>query len=224
MAISLFFTASYATEIIDEQLGYSISLPGNWVRDVVNDTIHRFRDTTDTYLSGIGIVRSDFSADTLFDSPEEWTRANFIGYAIVIDADPFSTLLFYDTVTAKQDGNLRADDAFSITYSDDAQLFDWGEYIRFTASGTFGFELYAIGELDDMNANIEFYLNILNSIIITLESPVILPRRIAAPAAHTSKTGTPYQLNLLGRRINHLTREKASQIVIDHDRRSGMLR
>lgn len=224
IVVCLFISVSKATVITDAQVGYSIVLPDNWVREVVSDTSHRFIDTTGTYSSTVGIVRYDFSDDTIFERSEEWTQANFIGYSLVMDADPFSSLLFYDTVTVKQNGTLWATDAYSTTYSTDTQFFDWGEYIRYTASGTFGFELYAIGELDDMTENVEFYRNILDSITITLESPVISPRPAAAPAVYIIKPETPYRLNLLGRRIGHSTRGRASQIVIDGSRHSSILK
>jgi len=224
MVIGIVITISRATDITDEQLGYSISLPDNWIREVVNDTNHRFIDTTGSYSATVGIVRYDFSDDTIFERSEEWTRANFIGYSILINADPFSSLLFYDTVTAKQHGTLWAADAYSTTYSIDTQFFDWGEYIRYTATGTFGFEFYAIGELDDINGNVEFYRNIIDNITVTLESPVISPQPSVPQPVHQRKPDVTCRVNLIGRRINNSSHKIASQIVIDRNRHSGVFR
>lgn len=225
MIVCLSVTVSHAAEIIDGQLGYSVLLPEHWVREVVNDTSHRFIDTTGTYPSIVALVRSDFSGDTIFESPEEWTRANFIAYSFVVDADPFSVLVFYDTVTVRQNGTLWAADAFTATYSVDTQLADWAEYIRFTASGSYGFELYAIGALDDMNTNAPFYRSIIDSITITVESPVILPRPAASPAVHSVKPGAIYRMDLLGRRICcPAFRRRTLQVIVAPDRHVCVLR
>lgn len=222
--VSLFITASQAAEINDEQLGYSIVLPENWIREVVSDTSRRFFDTTGTYSSTVGIIRYNFGADTIFKQSEDWTRANFIGYSIVIDADPFSTVLYYDTVTARQNDNLWAADAFSCTFSIDTLMFDWGEYIRFTATGTFGFELYAIGELNEIIENIEVYKSIIDNIAITQEASVIVSSPVAASMLHQRQPASFSRINLMGRRMNRSTQNKASQIIIDRNRHRGILR
>lgn len=224
--ICIFFVtaAALASEISDQQIGYTITLPENWVKEVVSDTNHRFLDTTATYTAVIGIVRYDFSSDTLFSSAEEWTRANFIGYSFVIDADPFSLMLFYDTVTAGQNGSLWAADAYSVTFSTDTQIFDWGEYVRFTAVGTTGFELYVIGELDDMNTNVAFYRSIIDNITITLETPVLFSRPAVFSSVHGKKINTAYRINLLGRHIGNRLNKRASQIIVDKNDRIDIIR
>ena len=72
--------------INDEQLGYTIFLPDNWIKETVSATQHRFEDTSGTYQSMIVIVRYDFSTETVFETSQDWTRANFIAYSFSIDA------------------------------------------------------------------------------------------------------------------------------------------
>ena len=87
--------------ITDSLLGYTIILPDHWAMDS-GDALHpRFSDTTGTYSGMVAIERYDFSTETLYTQADEWTRANFIAYSFVVDADPVSTMLFYDTVTSR---------------------------------------------------------------------------------------------------------------------------
>jgi hypothetical protein len=156
-----------AATVTDEQIGYSLYLPDNWVRTEVDASQHLFEDTGGTYLSMIAVVKYDFSEETIFSSANEWTRANFISYAFSVDADPFSVMVFYDTVSAKQNEAIWAADAFSEFFSIDTTLDNWAEYIRFTASGTSGYEIYAIGPMEDMEVNVGFYLALIESITLT---------------------------------------------------------
>ncbi len=156
-----------ADVVTDENFGYSVFLPPNWVKEKIGETKHRFEDTSGVYKSMIVIAKYDFGAETVFKAPEEWTRANFIAYSFYTDADPFSVLVYYDTVTARQNGTLWAADAFSQFISiNDTTLIYGAEYIRFTASGTTGYEIYAIGPADDMNANVGYYAAIIEGITI----------------------------------------------------------
>lgn len=165
--ILVLFLFARAETVTDEQIGYTLDLPDNWVQSKVDATQNIFEDTSGTYQSMIVIVKYDFSEETIFTSADEWTRANFISYAFSVDADPFSVMAFYDTVDAKQNESIWAADAFSQFFSIDTVLSDWAEYIRFAASGTNGYEIYAIGPMDDMDVNIGFYLAVIENIILT---------------------------------------------------------
>ena len=100
----------------------------------VNDTHVQFIDTSGTYQSIVALVCYDFSAETLYTSAADWARANFIAYSFFIYADPFSSLVFYDSVTARQNGTLWAADAFILYYSFDSAIDDWAEYVRYTGA------------------------------------------------------------------------------------------
>jgi hypothetical protein len=219
-------TAFVAAEVVaDEQLGYSIFLPGNWVKETVSGTQHRFEDTSGTYQSMIVIVRYDFSTDTVFETSQDWTRANFIAYSFSIDADPFSILVFYDTVTARQNETLWAADAFSQFFSIDTTLGDWAEYIRFTASGTYGYEIYAIGPAEDMAANVGYYVAIIEGITLpTNEVTVSRQNRGVRPAVLSASGASFHTLNLLGRVVRAERRGiPVSNMVITHRSGSGMV-
>ena len=102
VAVVVFAGSLCAGTVDDEQLGYSVFLPDGWVKTAVSATRHRFEDTSGVYRSMVVINRYDFSAETVYEVPEDWTRANFIAYVFSVEADPFSTLVYYDSVTARQ--------------------------------------------------------------------------------------------------------------------------
>ena len=200
-AVMATFILAGAETVTDEQIGYSLHLPDNWIKSEVNSLQHLFEDTSGTYQSMIAILKYDFSEETVFTSEKEWARANFIAYALSIDVDPFSVMVFYDTVSATQNETLWAADAFSQFFSIDTTLTDWAEYVRFTASGTNGYEIYAIGPVDDMEANIGFYLTIIETITL----PEIKMINIVVPKGLVGSQVTPSYnkvgtFDLLGRR------------------------
>ena len=211
--------------INDEQLGYTIFLPDNWIKETVSATQHRFEDTSGTYQSMIVIVRYDFSTETVFETSQDWTRANFIAYSFSIDADPLSVLVFYDTVTARQNGTLWATDAFSQFFSIDTTLGDWAEYIRFTASGTYGYEIYAIGPAEDMAANVGYYVAMIEGITLPMsEVTVRNPNRGIGPALLSASGASFHSLDLLGRVVPMERRATpVSNMVITHRSGSGMV-
>lgn len=222
--IPVLFLFAGAETVTDEQIGYSVYLPDTWVQSEVDATQHIFEDTSGTYLSMVVIVKYDFSEDTIFSSPDEWTRANFISYAFSVDADPFSVMAFYDTVDAKQNEVMWATDAFSEFFSIDTTLSDWAEYIRFTASGTNGYEIYAIGPLDDMEVNIGFYLAIIESLVLTDVSEehlvgVTVPRpAIYNTIQQPARTAGVY--NLLGRTTRTVGASSVNNLLIYRTPRS----
>lgn len=195
---------TFARTITDEQLGYSITIPDTWVRETVDANHHRFVDTSGSYESIVVIDRYDFSTAAIYESPVEWTRANFIAYMFSIDADPLCAMLFYDTVTAVVNDTIRAMDAYTYYYDIDSTVGDWAEYIRFAAAGTHGFELYAIGPQNDLDSNIEHYLTIIESITLqTADIGVIWPRRSAKSRTlyNAAISERQYICNLRGQRI-----------------------
>ena len=210
----LCFTVFSEQTITDERLEYTITLPDNWVRDIEDSTHHSFYDTTGTYESIVALDCYDFGADTLYATIDEWTRANFIAYELTIDADPFSALVYYDTISVKQNGTLWAADALTYFFDAGDGFGDWAEYIRFTANGTLGYELYAIGPLEDMEANVGLYLAIIEGITLKLKPGAAIKKGI--PTYHISNAlSSPIMLNLQGRKIHaNADRNFASQMVV----------
>jgi hypothetical protein len=195
-------TSVFSETITDEQMGYSVFLPDGWNTTAISSTQHRFEDTTGVYQSMIVINRYDFSAETVFEVAEDWTRANFIAYVFSIEADPFCALVYYDSVTARQNETLWATDVFSQFFSIDTAVGDWAEYIRFTASGSYGYELYAIGPEADMLANVGMYVAIIDAIVLPETSALTvnrhLPRSVASVNGYQTKSMT---VNALGRMV-----------------------
>ncbi len=223
--VLLFFSLINAAETLtDSFLGYSIFLPDNWVREIANSTDHRFFDTSQTYQSMVAIVRYDFSADTIFSAPDEWTRANFIAYTLSVSADPFCNLVFYDTVTVKQNGALWATDVLTEFYSYDSTIGDWAEYIRFTASGTYGYELYAIGPLSDLDSNVALYGTIIDGIVLPVSNASVFHPGTGTRTVRTSKMMTDRFLDALGRRHDKFGPHCASKIIITRFGSSCVLR
>ena len=202
---------SIAETVTDAQLGYSVYLPDFWVKTAVTATQHRFEDTSGACRSMIVINRYDFSSETVFPTSEDWTRANFIAYIFSIDADPFSIVTYYDSVNARQNGTLWAAEVFSQFFSIDTVLGDGAEFIRFTASGTYGYEIYAIGPEEDMVANIGVYIAVIEGITLP-ETPVSVIGKegfvqAAGPAGYS--VNGPVNFDLLGRIAS---RDQAHQV------------
>lgn len=204
LAVTLAVSVKAAGTYSDPLSGYSIYLPDNWVHEAVSATQHRFFDTTAVYQSMISLVTYDFADDTLFTASGEWTRANFIAYIFSIDADPLCALVFYDSVTAVQNEDLWAADAYTEFFSYDSTIGDWAEYIRFTASGKTGYEIYALGPIEDMNANVGYYAAMIESITLpTTDSAIagVVPRAVSRTMRPVIAPAQVSHFDLLGRRI-----------------------
>ena len=153
------------TTITNTALGFSAYLPDNWIATQVNDTHAVFNDTTFTYRSQV-VIKRHLRNVADFSQPTDWTRAHFIAYLLVVQYswDPFGAVLYFDsTANCKQD-SLWAPEAFSEFYTIDTILGSWDEYMRYTASGDYGYELYAIGDTADMKKNIGMYMAIIRYI------------------------------------------------------------
>lgn len=203
MVVSLFFFTAIvgAATFTDTQMGYSIDLPQNWARIAAEDTQHIFADTSGVYLSEVAIVKHDFTNALTLTTAEDWTRANFIAYAFSVDADDFSVLSFYDTVTAQQNGSLWAADAYSYFYDFDTAVGNWAEYIRFTALQKRGYEIYALGPMNDMDSNVAIYAPIIESFVLldSIDAAIRTGRPVVAH--HTGSSAALQKTDLLGRTI-----------------------
>lgn len=157
--------SSYSdTTFVNNHLGYKAYLPDNWVMEVKSDSQHYFFDTTDEYGALLSIVRH--TKDATYDSPEAWTRANFIAYKMYMDYYPFGTVLFTDTAETEKQGDHWATEMYLRFYTDDTANYSWDEYVRYTATQNYGWELYAIGDTVDLSTNIGFYGAVLKIIEI----------------------------------------------------------
>jgi hypothetical protein len=186
----------------------------------VDSTHRQCYDASGKHQSLVAVVRYDFSGDTVFSAPEEWTRANFIAYILSMEADPLCNLLYYDSVTVRQDSVLWAAEAMTEFYSFDSTVGDLVEYIRFTASGNYGWELYAIGPMADMDSNIAMYATIIERIHVPESGSPVLRRHAGLRGGRQAAVAlTPAPVNALGRSLGTRGRVSASQIAVTFDGR-----
>jgi len=159
-----------AQDVVDvESLGYSVYLPDGWIIDQASGDQHFLYDTsasTNTW-SYISIKRYLRDAST-YPHEEDWTRANFIAYELVArhSYDPWGFVLYTDSSQTKTQNGLWSPEAYVEYYGTDSVVGAWAEFVRFTASGSYGYELSAVGDTADIYSNIGFYAAIIKSIVI----------------------------------------------------------
>lgn len=166
----------FSGQISDSYLGYSITLPVNWVQVKSRELQHYFRDSTRIYHSQISIVRYPIDK-AAYPTPESWTQAQFIAYKISVEHSvfPYGTLVFYDSTAMAKLGTKWAPEAFSVLYPADGDP-TYAEYIRYCANGDFGYEIYAIGDSTDMTNRVDFYAGLIAS--IDLSTPTSIGREV----------------------------------------------
>ncbi len=171
-----FFAVQGQGIVEDNTLGYSIYLPENWVKSIRTDTHHVFYDQTDTYSSYLSVAKYSIT-DTVFKNPKDWARANALAYKLYLEYDwcdssdcyPYGVVLHFDTTGVRKQATFSGDSSWACEiymrfYSLDTVMYAWDEYIRYTAVGNHGYELYAVGDTVDMATNIGLYAAILTSI------------------------------------------------------------
>jgi hypothetical protein len=208
LACALLLTASFSlcadTTVVDSKENYSVYLPDNWVRDVQSDSEHFFVDTTYRHPALLSLRRYEIDT-SVYASGDEWTRSHFTAYKLTVQysVDPAGVVLYSSADSTVVQGTLQAAEAYSVFFSYDTSLGAWAEYIRFTASGTRGYELYAITDTGDMSQNIGFYAAILQGIRFSPSSHVKEPPAPAfsARARQVQDEMAPYLFDPLGRRI-----------------------
>ncbi|MFP4162766.1 MAG: hypothetical protein ACLFQB_03275 [Chitinispirillaceae bacterium] len=202
------------TTIVSESMYISAYLPDNWTATELSDSSITLQDTTDTCQSII-TVRKYTRDDVDFPSPEDWTRAHFIAYMLVVENsyDPFCSVLYFDSTSSTQ-GSLWAPEAFCEFYAIDTTLGAWDEFMRYTASGDYGYEIYAIGDTADMKENFGLYSTIIQK--IEIETPVssIENARIhnAAPKSFLREKKLPSGFYDLRGKRHHPSAERPSGV------------
>ena len=166
LAITLFYTGAMAdTTVTGTALGISVYLPDNWTAVQEGDTCMTFSDTTFMYRSQI-TCKKQVIASADYPLATSWTRSHFIAYLLVVQYsyDPFGAVLYFDSSSASTQGSLWAPEAFTEFYTLDTVLGAWNEYMRYTETGSCGYEIYAIGDTADMKQNIGMYMAIIRMI------------------------------------------------------------
>jgi hypothetical protein len=168
-------TITFGVTVSDSKIGYSIDLPQHWVRDIDTINQHTFFDTSKVYGSFISIEMTDFSNDTIYKSPYQWTKAHFLAYLLTIRStvstlgipmsDPYGSVVFYDSSSSIQSG-LKSMELYAQFNSLLSSSGSWDEYVKYTAVNKKGYEIYVLGDTADMKKNIDFYIDLVNSIKI----------------------------------------------------------
>lgn len=193
------------TTLVDNVCNYRVYLPDNWVREVKNDTQHFFVDTTYFYPAQLSLKR--YTLDTaMYKTAADWTQAYFLAYKLSVQysVDPTGVVLYSNGDTTVKQGSLQAAEAYSIFFSSDTSIGSWSEYIRFTAYGRYGYELYAISDTADMSKNIGVYAALLQGIVIAPGDHIISPRMFRRNVYNIEKTLVPLLCDPLGRQIRAL--------------------
>ncbi len=188
------------TTLVDNQLNYSVYLPANWVREVESDSQHIFVDTTYFYPAELSLNRYLIDS-TLYKTADEWTQAHFLGYKLSVQysVDPAGVVLYSNSDSSVKQGSLQAAEAYSIFFSSDTSIGSWAEYVRFTACGRYGYELYAISDTADMSKDIGLYAAILQSITIAPGDHVVLQPAFRRSVSAAGKALRPSVCDPLGR-------------------------
>jgi hypothetical protein len=160
---SIPFLASAGT-VSDSNLGYTITLPANWVQVKAKANQHYFRDSTRQHHSQISILKYAIDKAS-YPTPENWTQAQFIAYKLSVETSsyPFGAVAYFDSTAATKLGPVWAPEAFSVLYPADGDP-TYCEFIRYCAIGEVGYEIYAIGDSADMAANVDYYAGIIASL------------------------------------------------------------
>jgi hypothetical protein len=190
---SLLFSAQIIT---DSSFKYSVYLPDHWVREVINTNQHTFHDTTYALKSQVSILRRTYST-TDYATPAQWAVANFLAYKIVAENtfDPMGVVLYSDSTITH--GALKAAEAYSVFFSADTMVGSWSELIRFTATPSFGYELYALGDTADMRLNVGAYAALINGFVIEGFTPV---QQVLRPVRATKATSPAiHVVDIMGR-------------------------
>jgi len=200
LAFMLMTVSTMAGTVSDATLGYTITLPTNWVQIKSKANQHYFRDSTKQYKSQISIVL--YSIDQVsYPTPVDWTQAQFIAYKVGVEtsAFPYGTVSYFDSSSAQILGSYWAPEAFSILYPGDSTP-TYSEYMRYCAGGNFGYEIYAIGDSTDMINHVDFYAGIISSLQFT--APTVSIQSLDTHVLHEGGTRlSSTQIDLLGRRM-----------------------
>ena len=189
----------------NKTLGISIQLPDNWVANTVNDSQVSFSDKSQQYKSKI-FIKSHRINKNDYPSASSWTRAHFTTYLLVVQYsyDPFGTTQFFDSSSSARLDNIWAPEAFSKYYYTDNNNGGgaWEEYIRYTESSVFGYDIYALGDDTlDMEKNITTYMQIINTIKIADNSAAISNNFEILNNSFKRLQTSSFSYNLLGKRV-----------------------
>jgi hypothetical protein len=203
------------TTFVDNQLKFTAYLPNSWVCIAESDSQRLFEDTTYTYPGLLSFTRYIVDS-TLYSSADQWTQAHFLGYKLSVEysVDPSGVVLYSNADTTVKQGSLPAAETYSLFFSSDTAVGSWAEYVRFTAYGKYGYELYAVSDTTDMSNHIGFYAAILQGIVIDPSDKVISPLAFRRRAGVEQKFLSSPAYDPLGRQRRTQSHGSASGMVL----------
>ncbi len=175
---------------------YSVTFPSeDWRIVAVNDSQHYYYDTTDAYPALLSLVRYDVGDS---NTAQGWTRSSFVAYLLATrySTDPWGVLIYFDSSysfqpVSGQGDSLWAPSSYSEWYSTDTgSAQHWNEYIRYCASNSYGYEMYALSDSSDMKQNIRTYVKILRS--VTLPAHTNSARKIRYISGSAEQNGVSH--------------------------------
>jgi hypothetical protein len=112
---------------------------------------------------------------------------------------PFGAVAYYDSTAKAALGPHWAPEAFSLLYPADGDP-TYCEFIRYTAIGSTGYEIYAIGDSTDMMKNVDYYADIIAT--LTFTTPILSLNPAGRKQRHNG-LGRDFQpeFDLLGREV-----------------------
>jgi hypothetical protein len=207
IGIACIYSTHADTLFVHAGFGATVYLPDNWVLEQKSDSQIILYDQSWTFGSHLSVMRHN-RISAYFPTPEEWTRAHFVAYKMVCEntLTPWGAVLYYDSSITSRQGNLWAPELYCTYFSLDTTVGAWSEYIRFAASGDYGYELYAMGDTTDMLNNVPTYAAILQGI----EIPGYSADRVYYSAypdnfrAALKKPSPQYMHDMLGRSMKRI--------------------
>lgn len=194
-----------AETISDNTSGYTITLPDGWIMSVVDSTHHIFEDTTDQRNSLIGIKTYKIQELDNSFTEKEWVETNFLVYYLLASVESTNVVIYYDTLIATEVHKRYTADIYTFFFDPENQSTgDIAEYVRYTANGNLGYEIYAIGPISDMDTNLIYYLTIIENIsFINLTNEVNYSPISYNNFQNISSMSVFPEVDLLGRNIKN---------------------
>jgi hypothetical protein len=193
----------------DISIGYSIVVPEEWDRLQDNDSLHSFYDTSSLHVSRIFISKHTYDLN-LYSTPEAWTLAKFEAYKISIDYSGYpyaGYVLYFDSTQQRQLDGLWAPELYACFILADTlnpsgpPALAWSEFLKVTAVGAFGYEIYALGDTADMLKYVDFYDSIMISIDINPPAGAISRNSGRSPHVKPHRKNEGLLFDLRGRAI-----------------------
>lgn len=207
-----------AATFTSARVGYAITLPDSWRRQMRNDSTHSFYDSSAVHGSQIFVVRRTCNP-ALFPTPDSWTRAHFMAYKIAVDYSGYpyaGTVLYFDSTAGRKVNNLWAPEIYATYLLADTlnpanpPVAAWSDFTKIMAKDGFGYEVYAVGDTADMLRYVGYYDTLMMTTVLTPPAISALARDGRTPvyASPRVSAGVGFTWDLLGREVD--TRKERS--------------